>query len=422
MSDLPVLDAPAWIAYLIVLAAAVITALDNVGKLLAAHPGYWRYFRTWILYFAYVAIPIVLFWLLDQLNIVEDTSVFAAILVGFAYQQIMTAGVSGVSLPGASAKVWQPFQEYATRLASHIGDQQVAHTQTAADTLGRKLTAAALYQQLFRLVMERTADPAALRKDLDDIDVVNGATTGDADVAQRRKVERLLKELRKVVPEGWEALLRNRGLVSRRENFFLLNNGLSTLVASAVAVLFAGTLAFGVFGFFTDRSQDRYYAWRLMKKNTTGWDQVRAIQYFRAHDPEKLVLHSHVLLPVVGKLAIPELTAENANRILAALVYLRRTDLDSIMVPSLIATLQTASPEARLRIHHTLREIAAGAYPGVPVDSALAAWVPAVGETATSVERRTYAWLQWWRSVEKTKREKESGGQAATVDSITGSS
>jgi len=50
--------------------------------------------------FAYTLIPLALFWLLDRTNAIHDTSLFAAILIGVGYQQILSGSFATLKAPG----------------------------------------------------------------------------------------------------------------------------------------------------------------------------------------------------------------------------------------------------------------------------------------------------------------------------------
>jgi hypothetical protein len=59
-------DLAAYICYGIVFLLGVIVAVVQVGKRLGGMEGVWFVARTWLLFVAYVAVPVVLFWLLDR--------------------------------------------------------------------------------------------------------------------------------------------------------------------------------------------------------------------------------------------------------------------------------------------------------------------------------------------------------------------
>src|SRR5664279_1470228 len=92
---------PDWDArycYLIVLGCGILSALIQVqGRLdvLRNKAIYaWSLWTTWLVFSTYLLIPLMLFWLLDRTGALQDTSFFAALLVGFAYPLVLSGGSS----------------------------------------------------------------------------------------------------------------------------------------------------------------------------------------------------------------------------------------------------------------------------------------------------------------------------------------
>ena len=72
-------DIEAFWSYLIVLVLGVFVAYRQVATRLEGFKDVWLVADTWILFFAYLAIPLGLFWLLDRTDAVKDSSLFAAL-------------------------------------------------------------------------------------------------------------------------------------------------------------------------------------------------------------------------------------------------------------------------------------------------------------------------------------------------------
>ena len=92
LSVSPDLDAR-W-CYLIVLLCGLISARSQLYKRFVDFKvsGAWLVPSTWLVFAIYLAIPIALFWLMDRMNALNDTSLLAALLVGFAYPAILAGG------------------------------------------------------------------------------------------------------------------------------------------------------------------------------------------------------------------------------------------------------------------------------------------------------------------------------------------
>ena len=86
LSVSPDLDAR-W-CYLIVLLCGLISARAQLYKRFVDFKvsGAWLVPSTWLVFAIYLAIPIALFWLMDRMNALNDTSLFAALLVVICFQ------------------------------------------------------------------------------------------------------------------------------------------------------------------------------------------------------------------------------------------------------------------------------------------------------------------------------------------------
>ena len=128
-------DVPAFICYLVVLAVGALVARSNVSRILKLIPGHWRFFKTWLLFAAYLLLPITLFWFLDYTSALHDTSLFAALVVAVAYQQIFSGGVQGISMPGQSSKLWMPFERWTERVKDGVATRNKRLLDVVTTTL-----------------------------------------------------------------------------------------------------------------------------------------------------------------------------------------------------------------------------------------------------------------------------------------------
>ena len=118
-------DLDAYYCYAIVLALGIIAAFGQLSKRLTNLPGKWIMVNTWLLFFAYTLLPVVLFWFLDRSNAIHDTSLFAAILIGFGYQKILSGELTSIRLAGDISTIWQPFSAWADHVADRIRNRIV---------------------------------------------------------------------------------------------------------------------------------------------------------------------------------------------------------------------------------------------------------------------------------------------------------
>ena len=108
-----------------VLLLGVIAAFSQISKRLDKLPGKWIMVNTWLLFFAYTFLPVALFWFLDRSNAIHDTSLFAAVLIGFGYRQIMTGELASIRPAGDFSKFWQPFAAWSDHVADRIRNRVV---------------------------------------------------------------------------------------------------------------------------------------------------------------------------------------------------------------------------------------------------------------------------------------------------------
>jgi hypothetical protein len=390
-------DVPAWLAYLVVFAGGLVTAITNVRRLVGEHPGYWRMPRTWLLFFLYLFFPLVLYWVLDRLGALHDTSLVAALLVGFAYQQIMTGGVSVIRVPGSASQFWQPFQTIAQGLAERIAKQWRVQLERIYDRMHVVLSNEEKISAVTDLAFEKSDDPAQLKSDLDQIDQLDTVTgqhvsgTRLDDLKRRKKVERLLRELRRSAPEHWGDLLRDKGIINRSQHFGWVRHGWGGLFAVSGLLLVAVTVGMGVYRFFQHDYQDVYYRWRLTKANATVWDRYRTWRYFAEHDD---AVDGTLIVGPLGLLESNALPPGAIDEIFRVLTFVQRHPIDSTTARTLIGALRTADAGVRLRVHQQLL-LAAQSHPVPLTDSVLLRWVPSEKDTPAEISMIIRRWTAW---------------------------
>src|ERR1051325_7251380 len=156
-------DIPAYLSYALVLLVGAVVARANVNNLVANFGNRWAFAGTWWLFLAFLALPIALFWFLDYTSALQDTSLFAALLVALGYRQIFAGRVQGITMPGQSAALWQPFEDWVKRTNERILSRQ-AQYKARLDELGRASSAddPEKLWDFEALTLERSNDPAAL--------------------------------------------------------------------------------------------------------------------------------------------------------------------------------------------------------------------------------------------------------------------
>src|SRR5712692_6753660 len=163
MSGLSSPDIPAFVCYAIVLLVGMTVARATVNNLLNDYPDRWSFAGTWFLFLAHLVLPVVLFWFLDYTGAIQDTSLFAALLVAAGYQQIFAGAVQGIVMPGQTPALWRPFEAWVKKVSERIATRNKQYRDQFNEIVKTHLAAdSARLGKFEELVLERSADPAKL--------------------------------------------------------------------------------------------------------------------------------------------------------------------------------------------------------------------------------------------------------------------
>ena len=342
-------DLESFVCYSIVFLLGLLAAKSQVGQRLGTLPGQWIMVNTWLLFFAYAALPVGLFWFLDRTNAIHDTSLFAAIIVGIGYQQILSGGIGTVRAPGEVSKLWQPFAAWADRISDRIRDR-VALNDSRFDeqVLAVIRSDAAKLDHLQELVLAHAATPADILAKLVDIDTQAGAIGSEAAVA--RKTEFLYRSLKMSSPKMFGYLLYRKGLIPGKWYFWYDREWRSKTTAIVIGVALLTMVGVGVHEAQKPQNRALYYVWRLRKDSTTDYDR------FRARTKLKNYLDRETYEQLAYALRTPNLSAKNADNILALYLETRNTQAaqQADTWHLLIDSLRTENSDTRLRIYKEL--------------------------------------------------------------------
>lgn len=125
-------DLDAYCCYGLVLALGAWIGARQISGRLGGIRAIWFFPRTWLLFLAYLVVPVGLFWLLDRTGAINDTSFFAAVLVGVGYERIITGASDTLHAPGNASRFWTPFLAYADSVARLVREQ-IARRQSRLD-------------------------------------------------------------------------------------------------------------------------------------------------------------------------------------------------------------------------------------------------------------------------------------------------
>lgn len=390
-------DVPAWISYAVLFTISLVGALATLNNLLGEHRGYWRYLRTWLLFLMYLAFPIVLFWALDELGVVHDSSLLAAVAIGLLYRPIMNGSVNIIPIPGEPSRYWQPFTKFADKLAEQISSHTRERVERLYDQIHDVVSADVdRMAKLSALAFEFSADRTALKDQLDEIDSADAGNHLDPDefqASQRRlKVKRMLSEIRRHAPKTWGALLSQRGVLTTTQYWkWVIQVGDRAVAPLITLVILASAFQLGA-GFREHPWQDRYHLWRLQKAHASPADKYRTFVYMREHAATET---DDVLLRAIRLLESGAVVRSTVEDVLRLLTYSNSDEPNKRRLAALTAALRTEDAVARQLINQYLLAFARRFHGGVYVDDALVDWVPDAGEKPFEIAHRIRLWEQW---------------------------
>lgn len=377
-------DVPAYISYLIVILFGALVARARVSSLLQAYEDRWAFVATWLVFFAYVAIPIALFWFLDYTDAIHDTSIFAALVVAIGYQQVFAGGVQGITMAGQSTALWKPFEAWVRQVADRIEtlnkryldrfDEQVrASIASSPDRITR----------LQQLVNERTRDPNALAPAL------------EAARTDRQKVDILWRALRASEPEQYGLIAKRAELVSPWLYFRWQQKGQGKLMTAGVMLVIVSFALYGWSRLDEPGVWRAFHKWRLFKSNATDRDRFRTRAYYvdllRPIDGNATA----VLASLTPELSYPGLSTHRADDLLRLVIDCHSSSTDRATLALLVEELRTPNPDVRARVQATMVHLASASFADRALEDSLKTWAPSKDDSPGAIDTRVAAWRKW---------------------------
>jgi hypothetical protein len=379
-------DFDAFYCYLIVFLLGLITAVMQINKRLLNYPGKWVTWHTWTLLGAYTFLPVVLFWLLDRVNAIHDTSLFAAVLIGAGYQQVLSGNLATIRA-GEISKIWQPFTAWSDYIADRIRDRIITNSERFDEELRSAVLSDPKKQEDLRfLAMTHEKDPEALQKQLGNI-TAQAASLGDKGV-QLKLIAALYDALKISSPRSFEYLLHKKKVTSAFVYHWYTkqwrSKAAALLAASAVLVL----LLLGARFLKSPSTMGRYYAWRLKKENATDSDRDRARHSLLVYSK----LDPGPVIELISSLRYTAITPKIADNIFETALENRSASPQSErnLANALIECLRTDNAGIRTRINETLLYLAKDK--GVSIPDDLKNWKPNQKETMNDIDTQVERW------------------------------
>src|SRR5882724_67175 len=276
-------DVPAYVTYALVLVFGTIVAAHTVNRLLGSQPDRWAFAPTWLVFLVHAILPAALFWFLDYTGALNDTSIFAALLVAFGYRQIFAGGVQGITMAGQTPALWKPFEAWVNQIVDRISDRNRMYIERFSDAVQAHIAESPeRFKDFKSLVLTHSNDAAAVGKAL-----ANLPSTGDDAADRRQQIGLMWMDLRQSRAKLYGWLLYQQHIVPWGRYWLWLSKGRAKLFTIAIV----GTLVVIVAGSVIWLTRDdiggtrqqiawlQYHKWRFLKANATERDRWRSREY-----------------------------------------------------------------------------------------------------------------------------------------------
>jgi len=386
-------DLDAVCCYGVVALLGVWVSARQISRRLGGIAGLWMLPGTWLLFLLYLAIPVGLFWLLDQTGAITDTSLFAAILVGGGYERIISGQNNTIHATGDLSRFWTPFLAFADNVQKTLLQQTARARNRLDDRIVDWIAATDQRTGQFRgLMRSRVEDVAALDTRLAGIDAL-AADLGVGSVRERKA--RALYGTAVSLPDGYR-LIYERGIIPWRLYVLFKCGGDMKLRYAAVLVLLLAGCGFAAMSIHLDSGwlEETYRIWRIGKSTTTAADQFRSRRHLvlLMQDPRQA---PRAVTDVATLLRRPGLPTDRADLILQAMLEAKAAGgAVPDLPPSLVQSLRAGNVDVRARVNDVLKFLAAtcGAVP----DEGLWGWKPVDDVSTAVLEERITGWSTYW--------------------------
>lgn len=385
-------DWDARLCYAVVFACGLISAQFQLHKRFQdlKITGFWLVPNTWLVFAIYLAIPLGLFWLMDRMSALSDTSLFAALLVGLAYPAILAGGFGGIKAPGGLDGVLKPLEAFTDAVIKSVIKVVARNEKRFEDFIVERMRFdKAIYEEVLAVAKSGGSDAAALDKQLSDLD---GAGISDSSLLLEKKA-RVIYLFLLAVPDYLRTLTSNKKIMGNR----LWNSPvIRTRVVVCLMVLFLCAFIFaGIYVFTRPAVAISYHTSRIGKPNNSERDRFRArenlLPYLRDSRLGPAAYQS-----LARAIRSPGLPIERVDLVLQLLLQAREQQFHQDMLCNhLVNALRVESVDARSRIQQTLLFLAEKRDAQFKQNQkALAEWNPTKGDSVTSLED----WIGQWQA------------------------
>ncbi|MBC7819482.1 MAG: hypothetical protein IAG10_21575 [Planctomycetaceae bacterium] len=395
-------DLDARLCYSVVAIAGLVAAIFQVRRRLSGISA-WLLFETWLLFLAYVGIPLLLFWFLDRSGAIADTSLFAALLVGFGYERILTGGLDKIQ-PGDFSRLWEPLVAWADRVAKRVGDRIQRRQSRLRDSLIEQVANDDMrFTALRQLAEEASADVAMLGAAL--VQIATNHQGRNQTVIKRRQARQLYDEIFITTIEPTEKL-RSQGVLLPWDYWWEYRE-LRTYAVIVVVLFVVLSLSIPSVSWATGtQAQLCYHTWRIEKARTSDMDCFRS--RYKLAELLSSPTATETRQRLIRTLRTPGVPVTRVDVVLGLLLERTwpadRSESNAItkddrkLSEMLIGALRAENVDVRTRIHQSLVFLHHQVFKSSELPADLTNWKPTEGDTPARVEEFIRAWESEWNA------------------------
>jgi hypothetical protein len=391
-------DLNAFCCYSVVTLLGAWVGVRQISSRLAGVWGIWFVARTWLLFLAYVLVPVILFWLLDRTGATTDTSLFAAVLIGGGYERIITGQSGTIRIPGDLSQFWTPFLAYGDTVEKAVRER-LARDRVRLDNriISMIASSAASYDRFEQVIRACTEDVTALDTQLSAID--HGTAGLNENLARERKT-RALYAVITTLSDGYR-LMHQQGVINRRQYYYDYVFGGTANLRSIAGIGLSLVICASVFLSLVPEpghAPEMYYIWRVGKPSASANDTARARRHLIAlmNGADSRDRINARLIELVRRPGVPMERIDLALRIM--LESQSAVPTDNRLAKSLVRALRTSNADVRIHVHDTLTFLAESC--GGSHNDALWNWKPAETDATALMEENIRRWDEYWRRLE----------------------
>jgi hypothetical protein len=350
----------------------------------------WRVPNTWLIFLVYLLLPMALFWFMDRMGALSDTSLFSALLVGLAYPAILAGGFGGLKGPSGLDGILKPLTLFVDSVVTAVNRKLARNEKKFEDYLVKRMMASdKMLKQMQELAESAAGESTRLKDQLAGLDKMN---MPDKRLLTEKKARAIYLRL-SAMPDFIEIVTRNQEWMGPWWRSPIRQaQGITILMALLIASLFCGGLCWVT----QPKVTLMYHVWRLGKANNSTRDRGRAMERLR------MFLQDATLGPasyqsLTWAMHAPDLPAERVDLMLQLVLQASIQPYhDKLLCGHLIEALHVDNVDARVRIHQALIYLAEKRDTKDSLfkvkEKELADWNPTAGDSVPNLEKRMDQW------------------------------